>query len=440
MDSRLELLLSAFGAVEVVGTMWCGKTWMADAHAMSKISLAQKSSRELAEADYSLALMGDRPHEIDEWQEVPAIWDEVRTAIDDAGGGRGMFILTGSSTPNKGDVAHSGTGRIARIHLRPMSLLESGDSDGSVSLAGLFHERPLARRVERGLAGFADLICDGGWPGAIGLAAEARALIPGQYIDTFVSSAKVERTEWKQAEASDAGTRASISAASGLASQQRLYRLLRSLARNLGQAATYQTIASDIVEGNVSDKARIVSRQQVEQLLSYLKSRFVVEDLYGWDAPIRSKSRVRTKPKRCFVDPSLPAFLLGLDAKRLSADAQLLGKLFEELCLRDLRVYVSSMAGAGPNALYYYRDSDGLEVDAIIELRDGRWAALEIKLSDNKIDDAVASLLRLKSKVAANPLARNPAPSFLAVIVGKAEFVRTTKEGVDIVPITCLGP
>jgi len=416
LDKQLEKHLTAFGAVEIVGSMWCGKTWMAEAHAVSKTNLSNAGTRALVEADYSLAFEGERPHVIDEWQEVPALWDETRLAVDAAAGERGLFILTGSSTPKKDETTHSGTGRISRIHLRPMSLYEAGRSDGSVSLSGLFEGTFKKTCVQTDLRNIARWIAHGGWPGAFDLDPDAAALIPNQYIDTLISSI-----------AKKSGT-----------NEYRLRRFLVSLARNTGQATTYQTIASDIIEGNIEEKRDLVSRQQVETLISTFKERFIIEDLCGWDAPVRSKSRVRTKPKRCFVDPSLPAALLGANEERLLTDGQLLGKLFEELCLRDLRIYASSMDAALPEPVRYYRDSDDLEVDAVIELRDGRWAAIEIKLSENKVAEGVNNLLRLKNKVASNPLARNREPSFMAVMVGKTEFCRKTPEGIYVIPITSL--
>jgi len=415
LDKRLAKHLRAFGAVEIVGSMWCGKTWMAEAHAESKINLSNAGIRSLIEADHSLAFEGGRPHVIDEWQEVPSLWDETRLIVDAAGGERGLFILTGSSTPKKDETVHSGTGRISRIHLRPMSLSETGDSDGSVSLSGLFGGSFKNARVQTDLRSIAGLICKGGWPGALHLEADVAELIPNQYLDTLISSMGKK-----------SGT-----------NEYMLRRFLVSLARNIGQATTYQAIASDIAEGDIGSKNRN-SRQQVETLFSTFKERFIIEDLCGWDAPIRSKSRVRVKPKRCFVDPSLTAALLGADQSRLLTDGQLLGKLFEELCLRDLRIYASCMDSALPDPVRYYRDSDNLEIDAIIELRDGRWAGIEIKLSENKVAEGVGNLLRLKNKLALNPLARNPEPAFLAVIVGKTEFCRKTPEGVYVIPITSL--
>jgi len=297
-----------------------------------------------------------------------------------------------------------------------MSLFETGDSDGSVSLCGLFDGNFKNGRVQTDLRSIANQICKGGWPGSLYLEYDDAKLIPNQYLDTFLSS---------------------IGNKSG-ANEYKLRRFLASLARNTGQAATYQTIVSDIVEGETDSKNELISRHQIEALISAFKERFIIEDLSGWDAPVRAKSRVRVKPKRSFVDPSLTAALLGADKDRLLQDGQLFGKLFEELCLRDLRIYTSCMDSALPNPIKYYRDSDNLEVDAIIELRDGRWAGVEIKLSENKVAEAIDNLMRLKNKMALNPLARNPEPSFLAVLVGKTEFCRKTPEGVYVIPCTSL--
>ena len=416
LDKRLEKSLRAFGAVEIVGSMWCGKTWMADAHAQTKVNLSSPETRALIEADHSLAFEGGKPHVIDEWQEIPSLWDETRLAVDAAAGERGLFILTGSSTPKKDETVHSGTGRISRIHLRPMSLSETGDSDNSVSLSGLFDGEFRNARVATDLRHIAGLICRGGWPGALHLEPDDAALIPNQYLDTLISS---------------------IGKKNG-SNEYRLRRLLISLARNVGQAVTYRTIASDISEGEIEGNKDIAARQLIESMINMLKDRFIIEDLNGWDAPIRSKSRVRVKPKRGFVDPSLIAALLGADKDRLLQDGQLFGKLFEELCIRDLRTYASCMDASLPDPVRYYRDSDNLEVDAIIELRDGRWAGIEIKLSENKVAEGVCNLTRLKNKITSNPLARNPEPAFLAVIVGKAEFCRKTPEGIFVIPCTSL--
>jgi hypothetical protein len=297
-----------------------------------------------------------------------------------------------------------------------MSLFETGDSDGSVSLSGLFEGCFKKARVETDLRKITDLICRGGWPGALHVEPDAAGLIPNQYLDTLISSIGKKST----------------------VNEYRLRRFLASLARNTGQAVTYETIVSDIANGSIDSKNKLATKQHVELLLAVFRERFIIEDLFGWDAPVRSKSRVRVKPKRSFVDPSLTAALLGINKDRLLQDGQLFGNLFEELVLRDLRIYTSCMEAAHNSSVQYYRDSDNLEVDTIIELKDGRWAGIEIKLSDNKIEEGVKNLLRLKNKIMSNPMARNPEPAFLAVICGKTDFCRKTPEGVYVIPLTSL--
>jgi predicted AAA+ superfamily ATPase len=297
-----------------------------------------------------------------------------------------------------------------------MSLAESGHSNKTVSLAGLFDApdgefKP--RQVKTDLLDIASLICRGGWPGALDLSDELALMIPNQYLDTLLSS-------W----ASKQGR-----------GEQLSRRLLHSLARNIGKAVSKETLIADIGQGESGDSLS-TTRPTLDKYLESLASQFLIEEMVGWDAPVKSRSRVRTSPVRSFADPSLPASLLGMNPQRLLTDMQTFGNLFEELCLRDLRVYVSVMSSALPTPVRYYRDADGLELDAIIELRDGRWAAIEIKLSENKVEAAIRNLVRLKDKIAANPAAQNPLPSFLAVITGKSQYCRRTPEGIYVIPIT----
>lgn len=417
IDSVVDLHLRAFGAVEITGTMWSGKTWTARAHGASRVSLDDNQARQLAELDVSAVLGGERPRVIDEWQEVPAVWDAVRNRVDEAGGERGLFILTGSSRPAKGEARHTGSGRISRLAMWPMSLAESGHSSGRVSLSALFEGRFEGGPVSTDLRSIAELVCRGGWPAALSLDEEAAEVVPVQYLDALLGKRDDK--------------------APGTEREMRLF--LRSLARNIGSAATLETLARDM--GLDADgKARDAAGRKVRSYLDYFLDRYVVCDLHGWDAPIKSPQRLRTKPKHGFADPSLPAALLGVGPDALMGNLQLFGQLFKELCLRDLRVYASSLKGARPgNPLSYYRDSDGLEVDAIVELRDGRWGAVEVKLGANKAPDAVRSLVRLRDKVAANPAARNPAPSFMLALVGKTDFMYRTPEGVVVAPVTELG-
>lgn len=413
-DGQLSHMLETFGAVEVAGTMWCGKTWTSLAFGESVTRIGLAGPRTAAEADPSMALLGARPHVIDEWQDVPAIWDEVRAAVDASGNAPGSFVLTGSSEPRKDRVHHSGAGRIAKLRMRTMTLSELGLSSGAVSLAGLFEGRFEPQLVQQSLLPLAQAICKGGWPALAG-----RDVGSAEYLDAYFDalfSVSVPRR-----------------GLSGTESR----RVALSLARNLGTAAKLATIASDARLGDADSKSATI---RAAAHISVLEELYVVEQVTGWDAPIRSKTRLRTKPKRYFADPSLAASLLQVTPERLIEDGQLFGLLFESLCMHDLSVYASVLEGAQADPVHYYRDSDGLEVDAVIELRDGRWAAFEVKLGENQTGEAAASLRRLARKVAANPAARNPAPEFLAVLVGAGEYARFDRElGVYVLPITCLG-
>ena len=413
-DKQLERMLATFGAVEVAGTMWCGKTWTSLAFGQSVTRIGLTGPRTVAEADPGTALLGAKPHVIDEWQDVPAIWDEVRAAVDASGNEPGSFVLTGSSEPRKELVHHSGAGRIAKLRMRTMTLVEMGLSSGAVSLAGLFGGRFEPQLVQQSLAPLVNIVCKGGWPALTG-----RDVQSGEYLDAYFDalfSVSIPRR--------------------GLNGQESR-RVALSLARNLGTAAKLSTVASDAGLGEADSKS---ATNKAAAHIAALQDLYVIERLTGWDAPIRSKTRLRTKPKRYFADPSLAASLLQVSPSRLVSDGQLFGLLFESLCIHDLAVYASALPGVTADPLHYYRDSDGLEVDAIVEMRDGRWAAFEVKLGESQVGSAAASLNRLARKIAANPAARNPKPEFLAVVVGAGEYARFDKDlGVYILPITCLG-
>lgn len=399
----MHRLLHTFGAVEIRGTKWCGKSWTALAFGESVVHLDDPNVKALAEADPTLALQGAHPHVVDEWQEVPSTWDAARRAVDAAGGEHGLFILTGSSTPAKDAVTHSGAGRIARVDMSTMTLWERGLSTGSVSLSGLFEGsfEPLA--CDASLAPLAEAICCGGWPALLGANAQTAAEVVDQYLDAMFE--------------------VSVPRKGGTSDMAR--RIVSSLARNVATAATLQTIAQDAALG---DEAGAPAASTVTSYLDMLESMYVIESLHGWGAPVRAKSRLRTKPKRYFADPSIPAAALGMGPERLLSDGQTFGLLFESLCIHDLRAYAACMPGAHPGSLRYYGDSDGLEVDAIIELRDGRWAALEVKLGETKVPDGIRNIERLRQKVAANPAARNPKPAFSAVLTATSPFCRYDAE------------
>ena len=417
LDDVLSRRLRGFGAVEVAGAKFSGKTWCSLSQGESIVHIDEDAIRQMVELDAELALEGDRPHIIDEWQDVPKIWDAVRRRVDAEANAKGLFILTGSSTVDASKLSHSGAGRIARVHMRPMSLFESGHSDGSVSLRGLFDNLFKPQQLQTDVRQLASCICQGGWPASLGSAPDLIGDLPAQYLDAlFGISVRKKGLDPFMAR-----------------------RIATSLARNTGKTLTYKTQYADVMEGNASGSADASTfRKVLEPYISFFKEQYFIEDQAGWDAPIKSRSRVRTKPKRSFADPSLPASLLGMTPERLLMDMQVFGSLFEELCLRDLRVYASAMGTTPEPQLCYYSDADGLEVDAVIELPDGRWGAIEVKLSEEKVLEAEKNLIRLRDKVAANPAAHNRQPSFMAVLVGKATFARKTANGVYVVPITAL--
>ncbi len=421
LDDVLNRRLRAFGAVEVSGPKYCGKTWTSMAQANSIVHLDDNNIKQMTELDVSLALEGEKPHVIDEWQDVPAVWDAVRRAIDESGNKSGQFLLTGSSSVDKTKVSHSGAGRIATLSMRTMSLYESGESSGSISLRTLFDEPESAlktKAVSTDLRQLTRAICRGGWPAAIGCDDDLIGEIPAQYLNALFS----------------------VSAAKSNLDTKTSRALAVSLARNIGKQVSFKTMYADIYQGEATNDISLSGfRNKLAPYLTFFEQQYFIEEQSGWDAPIKSKSRVRFKPKRTFADPSLPASLLNMTPERLLQEPQVFGTLFEELCLRDVRIYCSALGMIPDPTICYYGDADGLEVDIIVELSDGRWGAFEVKLSDAKVSEAEKSLLRLKSKILSNPAARNREPSFLAVLVGKAEFVRQTPSGVFIIPITELG-
>jgi predicted AAA+ superfamily ATPase len=414
IESRLDFLMDAFGCVEVTGPKWCGKTWTALSRSTSVAKLDEPAVREATEVDPKLALMGDTPHLVDEWQEVPEVWDAARRYVDDSGNKRGQLLLTGS-TSLKQDmrerVHHSGAGRIARLRMRPMALVETGDSAGSVSMAALLDGQELApARCETQISDVARWCCRGGWPANLGLSDEAAAETARQYVQSVLDVNVVDERR----------------------SPDTARRLLRALALNESQAATYKTLAKDM---GYADHA-----PDADTIASYLElftRLMLIEDLRGWEPALRSKSRVRVKPKHYFCDPSLAAALIGATPSRLLRDTQTLGMLFENLVIRDLRVFLSTYAGLG-NELWYYRDDRGLEADAIVECGD-RWAGIEVKLSDTKADEGAESLLKLRDRVTSNLAAKNAAPAFLAVVVGRGSLAYTRKDGVLVIPAALLG-
>lgn len=417
-DAQIERYLKAFGAVEIAGTKWCGKTWSALMQGAS-VSYVDENL-DLARADPSMMLIGDRPHVIDEWQRVPAIWDCVRHEVDRARGTRGAFILTGSSTPatRQGEQgpAHSGAGRIGRVRMSPMSLFESGESTGQVSLEGLFAGEFTPCVAERDTLGLVEAACRGGWPEAVDMEVDAAQLIAREYVTAALG--------------------VSIPAL-GL-DPDIARRLASSLARNLGQAATYKTIINDMF-GAEENPLSVIDEGRVHAYLDALKGMYIVEEVPGWAPPARDRKRFATKPKRYLADPSLACALLGMSPAALLADWQTFGLVFENMAVRDLSVYARALDLLDDVPVRYYRDDSGVEADAIVQLADGRWAAFEFKVSEDKVEKGVASLERMRRKVCENPRSQTRPPEFMAVITGVGEYAREVAEGIVAVPIRLLG-
>lgn len=413
IESRLDKLMRAFGCVEIAGPKWCGKTWCALSRAASVTKLDVAAERMAAEADPALALSGETPHLVDEWQEVPEVWDAARRFVDDAGNRPGMLLLTGStslSPAQRERVRHSGAGRIARLEMRPMTLAEAGASSGAVSLKGLLEGEELVPAIrETSVEDIARWCCRGGWPANLGKDDEAAAETAAQYTRAVLDINVIEEGR----------------------SPQTAYALMKALALNESQAATYRTLMRDMAQ-----ETSAASDKTIADYLGLFERLYLIENLNGWEPPLRAKSRVRVKPKRYFADPSIAAALLGATPQTLLHDTQTLGMLFENLVIRDLRVFLSTYPGLG-NSVRYYRDSAGLEVDVILE-HAGRWAGIEIKLSDMKADEGAASLLRLRDKVVGTPGARNAEPAFLAVVVGRGKLAYRRGDGVLVLPAATL--
>ena len=411
-DKKLSEYLKIFGAVSVEGPKWCGKTWTSlnQANSVSYIMdpAGNYSNKARAALNPSLVLDGKPPHVIDEWQEVPGIWDAVRFYVDKTPG-FGKYILTGSVTPPRESYIHSGAGRIALLRMRPMTLYESGDSDGAVSLAALFSGRrirPFAADID--LTHLIDITIRGGWPQTLNLPIEKTGSVSVEYINALLKNDLFSESFSKRNPA-------------------KLKILLRSLARNNATTVSEATIAADI--DGINDDYKL-SRSTVTGYIADLKRIFVIEDIPGWNPGIRSKTRIRMSAKMVFADPSLAIAALGIGRRRLLEDLNTYGFMFENLCLRDLAAYAEFHGGA----LFHYRDNSNLEVDAIIEMQDGAWGAFEIKLGEHQVEAAVQTLLRLKNKIISNG-AREP--SCLAVITGGG-YGRKRKDGIYIVPVNAL--
>lgn len=412
IDTMIDEYLEAFGAICIEGPKWCGKTMSAEKHAKSVIYLGDPQNnfqnRSLAELSPDLVLRGEAPRLIDEWREVPPLWDAVRFQVDQRNA-LGQFILTGSSTPNHKGILHSGAGRIARLRMDTMTLFELGESTGEVSLQDLCEGKASDHLGEEvSLERLAVLITRGGWPGNIGLKDEAAILLPRQYLDAILDD-DLYRLDGINRD------------------PHKMRLLLRSLARNESTTASNRVLLQDIKAIDDVD----LDPSTISNYLDVLKRLYLVDNTPPFDSNIRSSVRVKQAEKRHFVDSSLPCALLGLHPQGLLQDLNTFGFLFEAICEHDLKIYAQSFGAK----LYHYQDYKNREIDAVIELKNGDWCAFEIKLGARQIDAAAENL----KKISANILNEGgKPPKTLCVICGLSRAAYRREDGVYVVPLTML--
>ena len=413
-DRLLERKVLGKGAVLIEGPKWCGKTTTAKQLAKSVLDLGDsavlKQSESLIEISPKTLLEGKTPRLIDEWQALPPIWDSIRSEVDKRQE-PSQFILTGSSVlPEADETVHSGTGRFASIKMRPMSLYESGESNGTVSLSELFDGKELeVQHNDLKIDDIAYLTCRGGWPWATLVSKEVALDQAFDYVDSVVKR-DIQRVDKVKRNA------------------ERAKLLLRSYARNISQQASFSTIKKDML----SNDANTLDEDTVADYIKALKKLFVIEDLPAWNPNIRSKAAIRTSDTRHFVDPSIGTAALGLGPQDLINDLKSFGFFFEDMAVRDLRVYADALDGE----LYHYRDSTGLECDTVLHRRNGSYALLEVKLGGEKnIEEGANNLRTLANNIDTDKM---PAPSFMAVIIGVGEYAYRRKDGVYVIPIGCL--
>ncbi|WP_422118914.1 ATP-binding protein [Gardnerella sp. DNF00186] len=413
-DDILKRKLEGKGAVLIEGPKWCGKTTTAEQYAASVLYMDDPEKKEqniaMSELSPKRLLNGDTPRLIDEWQLAPKLWDAIRFEVDHRSK-LGQFILTGSAVPaDTTEITHSGTGRFTWLTMRPMSLYESGDSTGEVSLENLFSgTKDIEGDSNLSIDRLAFLVCRGGWPQSVDMRDEIALDQAFDYYDAVVHS-DINRADDVQKNA------------------EKVKRLMRSYARNQG-AQVPNTVLSQDISTNEDTQ---ISEETVASYVDALRKIFVVEDMPAWNPNLRSKTAIRSSDTRYYIDPSIAAAALGIGPNDLINDLNTFGFLFETLCVRDLRIFADSLGGE----VYHYRDKDGQECDAVIHLRNGKYGLIEIKLGGSKlIEDGAKSLKAMKDKIDTNKM---DAPSFLMVLTGTGDFAYCRKDGVYVVPIGCL--
>lgn len=414
-DKLLDERLKAKGAILIEGPKWCGKTTSAKEFAKSFIAMDEpdktKQYKQMAELNPSALLEGETPRLVDEWQLAPNLWNAVRYEVDKRDD-FGQFILTGSAVPAEFDASmHSGTGRISRFYMRTMSLYESKDSDGAISLSDLFDDKEISCANHKTLDDIAFLICRGGWPISIKLDGKASLFQAIDYFDSVVKN-DISRVDSVKRDVEKAKS------------------LLRSYARHVGSQAPLETIRKDML----ANQADTFDQVTLYSYIDALKKIFVIEDAPAWNPNIRSKTAIRSTDTRYFIDPSIATAALGIGPKDLIQDLNTMGFLFENLAVRDLRIYSELLDGS----VYHYRDKSGLECDAVIHLRNGSYGLVEIKLGGDKlIEEGAQTLKTLSDLIDTNSMKK---PSFMMVLCAQAPFAYKRNDGVYVVPITSLRP
>ena len=410
VDKEIDELMEIMGAVLIEGPKWCGKSTTGIHHAKSVIEFQNPDRKqeydEIKKIKPSLFLNGEKPRMFDEWQMYPVVWDCIRTDVDHTGL-KGQYILTGSAKPSEGETMHTGTGRISRVLMRPMSLFESKESTGEVSLKDIFEGKDISGVSKLSLEDLASVIVRGGWPASIGIKSDAKYKVSKEYVKALLHEEvrKINGVERKP---------------------EKMQNVLRSLARNISTQVSNTTIEGDI-KNNFDDD---ISRPTLNDYLNTLEKLFVIEDVKATNLNFRSKYAIRTKPKKYFVDPSIATAILDIKPKDLINDLNTFGFLFEALCIRDLKAYMGDLG----NDLTFYRDEKNFEIDAILRTSSGKWGAVEIKLGAGYIDEAAGNLLKFKNRVDESKCGK---PSFLMVLTA-ASYSYKRSDGVYVVSIGTL--
>ena len=420
-DKMLQERLETFGAVLIEGPKWTGKTTTAEQQAKSVIKLQDPDKAEeylaTAATKPSLLLKGEQPKLIDEWQDAPMIWDAVRTAVDNAGGKPGQFILTGSNTVDKTKIRHTGTGRITRMKIYPMSLWESLESSGEVSIQELFDNPNYDIDGASSKLDIPELImaaCRGGWPATLQMPAKANMLIAKDYVNSVCEN--------------------DISAVDNKQRNPKIARqIMKSYARNISTLAKKSNILADVT----ASEDISLSMNTFDDYIAALEKLFVIQDIDAWCPAIRSKTAIRSSPKRCFVDPSIAVAAMNINAEALETQLKTFGFIFEQMCIRDLKAYTADFN----SRLSYYRDRYGLEADLVLHLEDGRYALIECKLGSSEIDNGAEHLLELKRLIQEHNKTEKQMPirePDLLIVMTGGTMAYTRPDGVKVIPLACL--